>query len=403
MRVLLADKLAPLATKQLADAGCAGTEDVAASDDTLLAALERGDPAILVVRSTRVRKQHLEAGRSLGLIIRAGAGVNTIDVDTASSRAIHVANCPGRNAVAVAELTMGHLINLDRRLADNVQLLREGRWDKKGLGQARGLKGRTLAVLGTGAIGCEVIARARAFGMKVRAWSRSLTPEMCQELGVTYAPTALAACRGADALTVHVALTKETRGLVSRELLEAMRPGAYVINTSRGEVVDHDALTEAIATRGLRAGLDVFADEPTSGSGTFSDPIAGNPNVYGTHHVAASTDQAKEEVALEVVRIARHFMQFGRVLNAVNLLAQTDATHAVLVRHLDEVGVLAGVLAVLSEAGINVQGMDNIIFDGGHAALARIETSSRPLATTLTAIEALPAVFSASVVELTRC
>ncbi len=400
MRVLIADKLAPHVAETLENDGCAVTTDASLKDDALGDALRRLDPDVLVVRSTKVGVAQLQAGRSLSLVIRAGAGVNTIALAEASARGVYVANCPGKNAQAVAELTIGHLVNLDRRIADNVASLRAHQWKKKEFGNARGLAGRTLAVLGCGQIGQEVIRRALAFDMKVRAWSRSLTPETAQALGVEYAATPLEACRGADALTVHLALTSDTRNLVGTVLLEALKPGAYVINTSRGEVVDEAALTRAIETRGLRAGLDVFAEEPSGGDGEFPYAIADQPGVYGTHHIGASTDQATTSVGDEVVRIVRGYLHTGRVHNCVNLATQSPATHLLVVRHKDEVGVLAGVLDVLREAGINVQEMENIIFLGAAAACARIQLDGAPGAETLAALEANAAVFATSLVPI---
>lgn len=400
MRVLIADKLSSIVPDRLEAIGCAVTSDPALKDDDLLAALRLHDPQVLVVRSTKVHAGHIDAAPSLSLIIRGGAGVNTIDVAHASGRGIYVANCPGKNAVAVAELTMGMLINLDRRIADNVVALRDGVWAKKTFSKARGLKGRTLAILGLGQIGLEVAQRARAFGMHVRAWSRSLTPEQAAEAGVEFAASPRQAARGADALTVHVALTPQTRGLVGPEVLEALSPGAYVINTSRGGVVDEAALVRAIQTRGLRAGLDVFENEPGAADTVFSDDIAGVEGVYGTHHIGASTDQASEAVGAEIVRIVETWLADGEVVNCVNLAEQTAATHMLVVRHADRVGVLAGVLERLKEAGINVQEMENIIFQGGKAACARIQLGGLPDTATIQRIESNEDVFAAAVVVL---
>ena len=400
MRVLVADKFSPIVPDRLETAGCAVTVDFALKDEALLAALSRHNPQVIVVRSTRVTAAHIDAAPALSLIIRGGAGVNTIDVAHASNRGIYVANCPGKNAVAVAELTMGLLINLDRRIADNVIALRDGIWAKKEFGKARGLKGRTLAILGLGQIGQEVATRAMAFGMKVRAWSRSLTPEQAEVLGVEYAATPRQAARGAHALTVHVALTPQTRGLVGPEVLEALASGAYVINTARGGVVNEAALVHAIDTRGLRAGLDVFEDEPAATDTAFTSAIASVGGVYGTHHIGASTDQASEAVGEEVVRIVETWLAVGEVLNCVNLADQTAASHMLVVRHADRVGVLAGILEQLKEASINVQEMENIIFQGGSAACARIQLGAGPSPETIQRIESSPDVFAAAVVVL---
>lgn len=372
MRILVADKLASHVPGRLQDLGAQLTVDPSAKDAALTARIAALDPEVLVVRSTKVSAADINAGRSLSLVIRAGAGVNTIDLAAASRRGVYVANCPGKNAVAVAELTMGHLINLDRRIADNVAALRAHRWDKKTFGNARGLRGRTLAVLGTGQIGREVIRRAHAFGMNIVAWSRSLDAAEAQALGVGWAANPEHAVRNADAVTVHLALAKETRGRIGESVFSSMRTGALFLNTSRAEVVDQDALIRAIETRGVRAGLDVFAGEPAGAQGEFSDPIVDFADVYGTHHIGASTDEAEEAVGEEVVRIVAAFAAGASIPNCVNLATRTPATHLLVVRHADRVGVLAGVLGVLREAGINVQDMQNIVFSGGDAALARI-------------------------------
>lgn len=400
MRVLVADKLAPHVADALEAAGCAVTTDPGLKADALAEALERVDPDVLVVRSTKVKQRHLDAASSLSLIVRAGAGVNTIDVAEASARGVYVANCPGRNAIAVAELTFGHLLNLDRRISDNVAALRRREWAKKTFGKARGVHGRTMAVLGCGMIGQEVIQRAHAFGIRVKAWSRSLTPEKAEALGVTFAASPLEACRGADVLSIHLAATPETDKLVDLRLLEALAPGAFVINTSRGEVVDQDALVQAIETRGLKAGLDVFAEEPASSDKEFPYDIADNPAVYGTHHIGASTNQATVAVGDEVVRVVRTYLQQGTVPNCVNLETRTAATHVLVVRHADRVGVLAGVLDHLRVGGVNVQEMENIIFRGGRAACARIHLVGAPPAETLAAIGASDDIHATSLVPL---
>lgn len=400
MRVLLADKLWPAVAQELQAAGCGVTVDPQLKDDALVETLQRVDPEVLVVRSTKVRSEHLAAAPGLSLIIRAGAGVNTIDVAGASARGIYVANCPGKNAIAVAELTFGHLLNLDRRIADNVAALRRGEWAKKAFGKAEGVYGKTLALLGVGNIGHEVIRRAHAFGIEVRAWSRSLTPEGAAALGVTHAASPLEACQGADFLSVHLAKTPETTGIVSEELLEALNPGAFVLNTSRGELVDEPALLAAIESRGIRAGLDVFCNEPAATDNTFVSPVAQSEGVYGTHHIGASTEQAKRQVGQEVLDIVAQYRTEGTVRNCVNLAVQTSADHLLVVRHADRVGVLAGVLDGLRRGGINVQEMENIIFKGGAAACARLHLAGAPGPALLDELSASEHIFAVSLVSL---
>jgi D-3-phosphoglycerate dehydrogenase len=343
---------------------------------------------VLVVRSTEVSAATIEAGEALALIIRAGAGVNTIDRKAASARGVFVANCPGKNAIAVAELTLGLLLALDRRIPDNVADLRAGTWNKKEYSKAAGLFGRTLGVIGTGSIGAEVIARARTFGMKVLAWSRRLDDAKAEALGAERAHSLTELCGRADAVTLHVALTPETRGLLGEAAIERLRPRALVVNTSRAEVVDTAALARAITAKQLRVALDVYDQEPTGGTGSFADELGRMAGVYGTHHIGASTDQAQEAIADETIRIVRAFVERGEVPNCVNLARRSPARFQLNVRHLDRVGVLAEVLGAVRRHEINVEEMENVVFEEAKAACARIRLSARPPAELLDAIRA---------------
>jgi D-3-phosphoglycerate dehydrogenase len=371
MRVLIADKFEQSGQDGLDAAGCEFSYQPDVKDEALVEAIRSYAPDVLVVRSTKVTEPMIEAG-ALKLIVRAGAGYNTIDVAAASRRGVYVSNCPGKNSVAVAELALALILALDRRVADNVIQLREGRWNKKEFSKARGLLGRTLGLVGTGQIGREVITRARAFGLNVVAWSRSLTDETAAELGVERRAELLDVARDSDIVSVHVALKPETRGLIGADFFGAMKEGAYFVNTSRGEVIDQEALLRAMREKQLRAGLDVFAQEPAGGTGEFADEIAREPNLYGTHHIGASTDQAQEAIAAETVRVIRTFKETGRVPNVVNLARRSPATHTLVVRHRDRPGVLASVLDRVRAESINVQEMENVIFEGSEAAVARI-------------------------------
>ena len=382
MLVLIADKFEQSGVDGLKAIGCEISYQPDLKDDTLVAAISAAQPDVLVVRGTKVTEPMLAAG-PVKLVVRAGAGYNTIDVAAASRRGIYVSNCPGKNSIAVAELAFALILALDRRIADNVTSLRRGEWNKKEFSKARGLYGRTLGLIGVGKIGQEMIPRARAFGMRVIAWSRSLTLEGAEQLGIDYEATALDVARQADVVSVHLALKPETKGLIGSEFFGAMREGAYLINTSRGEVVDQQALVQAMRTRAIRAGLDVFTNEPTSATAEFADEFAREPGLYGTHHIGASTDQAQEAIAAETVRIVREFKETGNVPNVVNLAQQTPATHRLVVRHLDRPGVLATVLETLKAEHINVQEMENIVFEGAEAAVARINLEKPPSGKTL--------------------
>ncbi len=377
MKVLIADKFEQSGIDGLKASGCDVVYEPDLKDDALAKGIADSGAEVLVVRSTKVTGPMLDAGR-LSLIVRAGAGYNTIDVAAASKRGIYVSNCPGKNSIAVAELAFALILALDRRIVDNVVTLRRGEWNKKEFSNARGLFGRTLGLIGVGKIGQEMIARAQAFGMPVIAWSRSLTPLRAAELGITHKESPKDVAAEADVVSVHLALNSETRNFINAEFFNAMREGAYFVNTARGEVVDQQALVNAMKTRGIRAGLDVYAAEPTSGVAEFSDDIAKEDGLYGTHHIGASTDQAQEAIAAETVRIIRQFKETGQVPNVVNLARQSPATHRLVVRHVDRPGVLAGVLDAIKSEQINVQEMENIVFEGAAAAVARINLDNAP-------------------------
>ncbi|HET7724400.1 MAG TPA: phosphoglycerate dehydrogenase [Propionibacteriaceae bacterium] len=398
MRVLIADSFERSGIDALTAAGMDVTVDPQLSGASLAEAVAAQRPDVLVVRSTKVPEEVLAAG-PLKLVVRAGAGYNTIDVAAASKRGIYVSNCPGKNSVAVAELAFGLILALDRRIVDNTVDLREGRWNKSAYSKGAGLYGRTLGLIGVGGIGSAMIARAKGFGMKVVAWSRSLTPERAEELGVVALPSPEAVAKAADVVSVHVALNDGTRGLCGTDFFAALKPGALFVNTSRGEVVDEAALAAAIADKGVRAGLDVFSDEPAGGSGEYAGEIGANPGVYGTHHIGASTAQAQEAIAAEAVRIITVFAATGEVPNAVNIAVTTPAVCSLVVRHLDRPGVLAACLDAVSRAGINVQEMSNTVFDGSEAAVATIRLEVEPSADLLEAIRAADNVLDASVVS----
>jgi D-3-phosphoglycerate dehydrogenase len=224
--------------------------------------------------------------------------------------------------------------------------------------------------------------------MPVIAWSRSLTPERAAAMGVEYKATPVEVAGNADIVSVHVALNADTKSFLGSDFFVAMRPGAYFINTARGEVVDQAALIEALRSRGIRAGLDVYAREPTSATAEFTDDIAREENLYGTHHIGASTDQAQEAIAAETVRIVREFKETGKVPNVVNLAQQTPASYRLVVRHLDRPGVLATVLDAIKSEHINVQEMENIVFEGAAAAVARINLDNAPSRATLDRLSA---------------
>jgi D-3-phosphoglycerate dehydrogenase / 2-oxoglutarate reductase len=390
MKVLIADAFEQSGIDGLKAAGCEVAYKPELKDEALAAAIRESAADVLVVRGTAVTGPMLEGG-SLSLVVRAGAGYNTIDVATASSRGIYVSNCPGKNAIAVAELAFALLLAIDRRVPDNVFDLRAGTWNKKEYSKARGLFGRTLGLLGYGSIGQEMARRAHAFGMPIVVWSRRFAmgkddvTNQAVPMQLASSPAEVAA--RSDVLSVHLALNADTKGLVNASVIDKLKPGSYFINTARGEVVDYGALEKAIRERDIRVGLDVFAGEPTSGTGEFKDAIVALKNVYGTHHVGASTDQAQDAIAAETVRIVKSYKDTGKVPNVVNLAKHTPATHMLVVRHRDRPGVLAHVFDHLRSSDINVQETENIIFEGAQAAVARINLDGAPSAALLKQVQ----------------
>lgn len=399
MKVLVADKFEKSGLEGLKKLGCEVLSEPDLKDDALTARLKESGAGVLIVRSTKVTREMLEASK-LSLIVRAGAGYNTIDVAAASERGILVTNCPGKNSIAVAELAFGLILACDRRIPDNVSQLREGKWNKKGFSKASGLYGSTLGLIGMGNIGQEMVVRAKAFGMHVVACSRWMTPDVAAAMGIGWAKSNEALAKRSDVVSVHVALTPQTKGSLGAKFFEAMKPGSIFINTSRGEVVDQAALEAATRDKGIMAGLDVFDGEPAGGDGVYEGSLRENPNVYVTHHIGASTDQAQEAVADETVRIVKEFMHTGIAPNTVNVKKADKATHVLVVRHADRVGVLSSVLDILTDAKLGVQEMENIVLSGAKSAIAQMSLEGVPSAALLDQLRHTPNVFDASVLEV---
>lgn len=319
MKVLIADKFEQFGIDALTDLGCDIEFQPDLTTEVLADALKQHDPKALIVRSTKLPESVLEAAGQLGLIVRAGAGYDTIDFNYAGKNGIAVANCPGMNSTAVAELAIGFMVCLDRRIPQQTADLREGKWGKKAWAKfGRGLKGRTLGLIGVGQIG-KLVAR-RALAMEMKVIYQDLVP--CEELDNH--PDARRVERDellktADIISLHVPGGPATENLINAEALAMMQPHAYLINTTRGTTVDLDALTQALKDGTIAgAALDVYANEPKAEDKTIANGIIGLPNFVGTHHVGASTEQAQLAVAEEAVRVLKHYKDTGEVLNCVN-------------------------------------------------------------------------------------
>jgi len=376
VRILYADAVDVRSTASIVEAGHSIDARPELTSETLVEAIEGYE--VLVVRSTKVTAEAIASSDALGLIVRAGAGTDNIDRDAASARGIYVCNVPGRNAIAVAELTLGLILALDRRIPDNTADLRDGQWDKKSYTKADGVYGKQIGIIGVGDIGLAVAQRAKAFGMTVVAQRKAdrsaATLSAIRSVGIRLLDSLDEVIMTSDVVSLHVPKAEETATMVNRSFLDKMKDGGYLINTARGDLVDEDALLEALDTGRVRAGLDVWNHEPGSGQDRFESPLARHPGVVGTHHIGASTQQAQRSIADGTLEAIEAYLA-GSPVNCVNIVSQPSGKACLTIRHLDRVGVLAQVFGVLRSNGLNVQQMQNLVFEGGYAAVASIYVS----------------------------
>ena len=374
MKILFADALPEAYVDLLAQQGDECTVSPELGADDIPDAIEGYD--VLVVRSTKVTAEAIGRSNRLGLIVRSGAGTNTIDCQAAADAGIYVCNVPGTNSIAVAELTLGLLLAVDRHIPAATGDLKNGMWDKKGYSKADGLMGKTFGVVGVGEIGLAVAERARSFGMTVvaerKADRRHDVEARIRSIGIRLVENLDELVAESDIISIHVPGGESTENLIDERLLGLMKPTAILINTSRGEVVDEEALIAAMDDKGIRAGLDVFRHEPDSGTGEFNSALASHPNVVGTHHIGASTQQAQDATSAGTVDVIEAY-RAGDPQNCVNVVRTRVGSATITIRHFDRVGVLAAALQVLRRGDINVQTMANKVFQGSNAAMAIID------------------------------
>ncbi len=391
MKLLFADKFPEHFLKQLEELGHRVTSNPGLSAEDLPAAVE--DNEVLVVRSTKVTENTFNAAKNLGLVIRAGAGTNTINVNAAAAKGIFVCNTPGKNALAVAELAFGLLLSIDRNIPDNVIEMRSGTWDKKRFSKTRGIFGRNAGIVGLGKIGMAFAKRAHAFGMNIFVIEKSgRTEETLKELEklkVTFCSGLNELAQKCDVISFHVPSTQATRGLINKKFLSQLQPDSIIINTSRGDIVDDEALIAAMDEKNIRAGLDVFNNEPTKGKDNISTPLSQHPNVYGTHHIGASTEQAQLAIAKTVVNLISDFEK-GIISNCVNLEKNVQLIPSLSIRHFDKVGVLSSILDILKKQNINVGQLENREFSGKNSAYTNIFTENEISGDIVGAIASLP-------------
>lgn len=403
MKILFADALPEAFIDTLRKCGDDCVVSPGLGGDDLPDAIEDAD--VLVVRSTEVTAETINRAKNLGLVVRSGAGTNTIDCQSAADAGVYVCNVPGTNSVAVAELTLGLLLAIDRHIADAANDLRNGVWNKKAYSRADGLLGKTMGIVGVGEIGLAVAERARCFGMSVLAVRKAErdpdTEARIRSIGIRLVDHLDDLLGEVDIVSIHVPGGPGTVGLVDEEFLAKMRPGTILLNTSRGEVVDERALLAAIDEKGIRAGLDVFCCEPDQGSGKFASELASNPHVVGTHHVGASTQQAQDATSTGTIEVIEAYRN-GDLLNCVNVVHTRLGTSTITIRHYDRVGVLAAVFEMLRTAEINVQTMQNKVFEGETAAVAVIDVSGEVPASLADQLGSLNHVIRVSVTQHDR-
>ena len=319
MKILIADSFPEAHQARLNELGHELTLDPSLTEDTLTDAI--ADNEVLIVRSTKVNAKTLEAGKNLKLVIRAGAGTNTIDKPRAAELDIRVCNVPGANSVAVAELVMGLILSIDRNIPDNASDLRQGVWNKKKYSKAQGLHGQKIGILGLGAIGLAVAERARAFGMQVFAVAKpgrsDSAEQRIKDAGIEQLGSMDALLGECDIVSLHMPAADDTKQMVNADFLSKMKDGAMLINTSRGELVDEAALLDAMESKGIRAGLDVYDNEPGASDDSFTSTLANHSSVCGTHHIGASTEQAQTAVSDGVLHVIDAY-QNGEFRNCVN-------------------------------------------------------------------------------------
>jgi D-3-phosphoglycerate dehydrogenase len=345
MKIVLAEKVSPATAAVFAAEP--GWEVVTHDQlpDGLPAALKDAD-ALVVRSAVQVDEKLLEHAPKLRVVGRAGVGVDNVDMEAATRHGIVVMNTPGANAVAVAELTVGLMIALCRKIPAANSSMHAGKWEKKNL-QGLELRGKTLGILGLGRIGLEVAKRARGFGMELIGSDPFVSAAVARENDIRLI-TLDELIAGSDYLTLHVGLTPQTAGIISAKNLAAMKKGVRIINCARGELVEDAALVEALKSGQVAgAALDVLTEEPPKNS-----PYFGLDNVILTPHIAGSTNEAQEAVGIQIAKQVREYLKLGVVQNAVNLPSLSHEEYVVLAPYIDMAGRLGSFLAQAGKGGI---------------------------------------------------
>jgi D-3-phosphoglycerate dehydrogenase len=345
MKIVLAEKVSPATLAVFAAEQGWEVKTHDQLPDGLPAALAEAD-ALVVRSAVQVDDALLENAPKLRVIGRAGVGVDNIDADSATRRGIVVMNTPGANAVAVAELTIGLMIALARKIPAATSTMHAGKWEKKNL-QGSELRGKTLGILGLGRIGLEVAKRARGFGLEIIGVDPFVSAAVAREAGIRLVQLD-ELISSSDYLTLHVGLTPQTHGVINAKSLAAMKKGVRIINCARGELIEDAALIEALKGGHVGgAALDVFIEEPLKNS-----PYFGLDNVILSPHIAGSTAEAQEAVGVQIAMQVREYLKLGVVQNAVNLPSLSHEEYVQLAPYIDLASRLGAFLAQAGKTGI---------------------------------------------------
>ncbi len=349
-----------------------------------------GDIGILIIGRTRLGAEVIDAAPELQMIVKGGSDTTTIAVEEASRLGVFVASAPGRDAVAIAEYAMALALALDRDLPGRQAAQRAG--DRSEGPPAHGLQGRTLGILPLDPTGREVARRARAFGMRVLAWAPTVDEDapVIRDVEMCAWPTELA--QQSDVLISIARPGGWNEALANGDVIDNLPSGGSFVHIGHPGAFDEEALASAARNRGVRVGLDLWLSDYRSDAIRFRTDLLEQPGVIYTRGVAGATEQAREAIAAEVVRIVRRFLISGEVSNCVNLLERSPATWQLVLRLRDTVGVMAAIMDAIQDDGINAEEILSRVFVGAKAAWCTISLTERPSTDALDAIRGIDGV-----------
>jgi len=344
LKIIIAEKISAAAVEQLKEPGWTIlTPDQVAGK--LAEHLETAD-ALIVRSAVQADAALLQHAKKLRVIGRAGVGVDNIDLDAATRQGIAVMNTPGANAIAVAEQTLGMMLAMARQLSRADALMHAGKWEKKSL-QGTELRDKTLGIVGLGRIGLEVARRAKAFGMEIVAHDPFVAATVANEQGIRLLD--LDELYGvSDYVSLHVAVTPQTAGMINKETIRKMKKGVRLVNCARGELVNESDLVQALKQGHVAAAaLDVFCEEPLKDS-----PLQSLDNVLLTPHTGGSTNEAQEAVGIQIARQVKEYLKQGVIQNAVNVPSVSAEEYAVMQPYIVLAERLGAFLAQVAEGTI---------------------------------------------------